>query len=97
VPNVHRKKICPTCKIEHRHRGNYCSQGCANSLRVITDTTKRKISKKKREWHLNPEAIVASRNFAAGTSITIDEFMIEIPTVHDDDEIPEGFDRAEDW
>ena len=64
MPGVYVKKICPTCKKEHRKRGQFCSQSCAsiknNTGRELAAETKQKIAQKVSEYFRTPEGIATS-------------------------------------
>ena len=64
MPGVYKKKECPTCKKEHRKKGNFCSQSCANSLvqlgREHTEQTKQKITQKVIEYTMTPEGVATA-------------------------------------
>jgi hypothetical protein len=50
------------------------------------------------EYNQTPEAIAKQKQF--GTSLatmTVDEFAVDIPTIHDLDELPPGYDHGEGW
>jgi hypothetical protein len=100
---VYRLKQCPACGIDHRKRGLFCGQSCANSARVITDATKDKMSRSNAEYNNTPEGIAnarmaALRNTTAAQGlpppVTIEEFIVDLP---DFPELPEGYDHATDW
>lgn len=64
MPGVYKKKECPVCKIEHRKRGIYCSQSCANkntnSIREVSDTHRERTAESMREYHKTPEGIATA-------------------------------------
>lgn len=64
MPSVYAKKLCPTCKKEHRKRGRFCGQSCANSLvqigREHTEETKQKITQKVIEYTMTPEGVATA-------------------------------------
>lgn len=49
------------CQKEHRQRGPYCSQACANRDRKHTDETKKKLSKSMLEYGQTPEGLANYR------------------------------------
>lgn len=59
MPGVYRKKQCPTCGVEHRRRGVFCSKSCSNRGR--DDEYKQKMRDmmlytekgQERSWNLN--------------------------------------------
>lgn len=104
MSGMYRKKECPTCGIEHRKRGNYCGQSCANGGRLITDDTREKMSRSNAQYNRTPEGIANARmnslrqtSIAAGLPppVTIDDFCVDIPDLPP--ELPEGYDLASDW
>lgn len=64
MPGVYAKKICPTCKKEHRKRGLFCGQSCANVVAKTgtkhSEKTKEKITRKVNEYFQSPEGIATS-------------------------------------
>jgi uncharacterized Zn finger protein (UPF0148 family) len=97
MPGVYKEKQCPTCKITHRKRGDYCCARCAQLFSVKSNTTKDKIAEGLREFYTTPEGIasaaVNNRRVNAlrmneTPPVTIDEFTVDIPTIYD---IPEGY------
>lgn len=64
MPGVYREKECPVCGIKHRKRGNHCSQSCANSTRVTSDETKRKLSRKTMLWKETEDGRLSTKEFA---------------------------------
>lgn len=60
---VYRLKNCKYegCLKEHRQRGPYCSQACANRDRKHTDETKKKLSKSMLEYGQTPEGLANYR------------------------------------
>lgn len=60
---VYRLKKCKYegCLKEHRQRGPYCSQACANRDRKHTDETKKKLSKSMLEYGQTPEGLANYR------------------------------------
>ena len=100
---VYRKKTCPTCGIEHRKRGAYCGQSCANAGREITDVTRKKMSRSALEYNETPEGLANARrtsmrttamNMGAPPPVTVEEFCVDLPNFP---ELPEGYDHATDW
>lgn len=43
MPGVYRKKNCPQCGVEHRGRGQFCSQACSNKHREVKPETREKL------------------------------------------------------
>lgn len=64
MPGVYKLKECPTCKKEHRKKGKFCSQSCANSLiqlgREHTEETKQRITQKVIEYTMTPEGVATA-------------------------------------
>lgn len=50
MPNVYRKKTCPTCGVEHRRRGEHCSRSCAQKGRPKTAEHKEKLRQATTKW-----------------------------------------------
>jgi hypothetical protein len=103
MSGIYRKKNCPNCGIEHRKRGDYCGQSCANESRTITDATKKKMSRSQLEFGKTPEGIAAAKRqsmrataYYSGDElpVTIEDFCVDLP---DFPELPEGYDQASDW
>ena len=87
---IYRKKNCPQCGIEHRKKGNFCSQGCHNRFRgARSEETKAKISETKREYYQTPRGLAEKEKLILNNklraegrdNITIDDFYIEIPDI----------------
>jgi hypothetical protein len=50
------------------------------------------------EYNQTPEAIAKQKQFGTPlATMTVDEFAVDIPTIRDEYDLPEGFDHAEDW
>lgn len=95
----YREKSCKKCGVSHRKQGIYCSQACANADRIVSEETKEKISESRREYFDTPEgaafaARLSERNKTLEPLVKIDDYSIDIPTIHD---LPPGYDPAEDW
>jgi DNA repair exonuclease SbcCD ATPase subunit len=109
MAGVYRLKECPSCGVEHRKRGQYCSQSCANSERVTTDETKKKLAEANREYNQSPEGIANAKRAAERLSlmnkglesdlVTIEDFAVDIPDIKDlrDYDGLDGYDRADSW
>jgi hypothetical protein len=112
MPGVYKKKNCanPKCGIEHRRRGPYCSQGCHNSHREVTEQTKKNISKGLREYNQTPEGIAAAKRVGQRLSmvnsgqehnmVNQEDFAVDIPnltTLDDFEDFLDGFDKGESW
>jgi hypothetical protein len=101
---IYKLKKCPNCGIDHRKRGLFCGQSCANASRVITDETKKKMSRSALEYNDTPEGIANARMasqrmsaqlLGAPPPVTVDEFCVDLPDFPPD--LPEGYDHASDW
>lgn len=109
MSGVYRLKECPSCGVEHRKRGQYCSQSCANSERVTTPETKKKLAEANREYNQSPEGIANARRAAErmalmnkgleSDQVTIEDFAVDIPDIRglDDYDGLDGYDRADSW
>ena len=103
----YRLKECPNCGLNHRKKGLYCSQSCANESRTLTDATKAKISKSVNEYNQTPEGLATARKNAERMAsmnkgldydgVTIEDFAVDIPTILDFDDLPPGYDHGENW
>lgn len=105
MPNQYRLKNCPTCGVEHRKKGPYCSRSCGNG-REFTEEQKKNLRVKNREYYQTPEGIATAKKISSVNSgevasgVDIDEWSVDIPDVHDlrdYDNFLEGFDRADKW
>jgi hypothetical protein len=105
MPNQYRKKNCPVCFIEHRKKGNYCSQSCANSDRTVSDESKKKIVKSLREYQSTPEGVANAQRQSLRASamrndeplpVTLEDFAVSIPDIQDLPDL-DGYDKAERW
>jgi hypothetical protein len=92
MPGVYKLKNCPECNKEHRKKGPYCSQACSNSHREVSDKVRENMRKVSEDYHKTPEAIAAKKMI--NTSYTTDDYAVALPEFPD---LPEGYDRAEDW
>lgn len=96
----YREKVCPVCMVTHRKRNEYCSISCANRARKHTESTKQKLSEKRREYLQTPEGIATLKK--AGelkadpekVSVPIDDYAVDIPDIP---ELPDGYDIADRW
>ena len=91
-------KNCKYCKTEHRKRGPYCSQACANYDREPTERMREAMREVATEYNKTPEAIAQQKLLHTG--LTIDDFAIDIPEIRDLSDYSEflhGFDRGENW
>ncbi len=103
MSGIYRLKKCPNCGTDHRKRGLFCGQSCANASRVITDDTKKKMAKSNAEYNNTPEGLANARMAALRNTsmaqglpppVTVEEFCVDLP---DFPELPEGYDHASDW
>lgn len=98
MPGVYKLKNCPKCGVEHRKRGLFCSQSCANQ-REATQEKKDNISAGVREYTQTPEglataAIVTRMNEKRGIDnekrrkgeyvLEEDDWYVEIPDFDSD-------------
>jgi hypothetical protein len=50
------------------------------------------------EYNQTPEAIAKQKQFNTPlATMTVDEFAVDVPTIRDYDDLPEGYDRGESW
>jgi len=93
-------KKCPNCLREHRKRGLFCGQSCANQARPATDNMRDAMRKVAIDYNRTPEA-AAKRNQLNTplASMTVEDFAVDIPDVTDyrDYDILDGYDTASDW
>ena len=97
MPGVYKLKECPNCKKEHRKRGPFCSQGCHNSHREVSEKQReqgRKLGEVNRENAGAPESIARGHLLKQGSLTKSEDFAIELPDFPD---LPEGYDNAENW
>jgi len=59
MPGVYKLKNCPKCGVEHRKRGLFCSQSCANQ-RESSEEKKEKISATVKEYTQTPEGLATA-------------------------------------
>ena len=94
-------KKCPNCDKEHRKRGLFCGQSCANQARPVTDNMRNKMRQVAVEYNRTPEAIAKQKQINTPlASMTVEDFAVDIPDVadlRDYDEFIEGFERGENW
>ena len=89
-------KRCPSCNKEHRKRGLFCGQSCANTNRVTTEETKSKLRLANREYQLTPEAMV-SRQRNSHDMLTVEDFAVDIPDLPPDLSDWSEYDKTSDW
>ena len=107
MPGQYKLKNCPVCNTEHRKKGQYCSQSCANSTRQITPETLKKIKRSVAEYQSSPEGIANNQRQSLRMSainagevlpVTIEDFAVDIPDITDlRDYDLDGYDRGENW
>ena len=101
MPGVYKLKECPACNKEHRKRGLFCGQSCANADRPATDNMRSAMRKVAVDYNRTPEAIAKQKQLNTPlASMTADEFAVPIPTIHTLDDLldfTEGYDKAEKW
>lgn len=100
MSGVYKLKRCPVCNVDHRKRGLHCSQGCANSIREISQETRKKLSEKQIEYQQTPEGVAQVAAFNNATAQRIvdedkrkkgiyvsvpDDWAMDIDTVNDYD------------
>lgn len=94
MPGVYKQKDCPQCGIQHRKRGPYCSQGCHNKHREVTENQREQGRKMAAERIGTPEAIAQGHLLKQGIVTNAEDFAIDIPEFHD---LPTGYDIADKW
>jgi len=98
MPGQYKLKKCKFCSIDHRKKGIYCSQSCASSDREPTEAMREGMRRVAIEYNQTPEAIAKQKQFGTPlASMTVDEFAVDVPTIRDYDDLPEGYDRGETW
>jgi len=92
-------KKCKYCNKEHRKRGPYCSQSCANADRVPTDNMRQAMRRVAREYNQTPEAIAKQKQLNTPlASMTVEDFAVDIPDLRDiSDSDWSDYDRADNW
>ena len=98
MPGVYKLKNCKFCSKEHRKKGPYCDQSCASKDKEPTEAMREAMRQVATEYNQTPEAAAKRRQF--GTSLATmngDDYAVEIPTIHDLDELPPGYDHGEGW
>ena len=85
-------KKCPNCHKEHRKRGLFCGQSCANQARPVTDNMRNKMRQVAIEYNRTPEAIAKQKQLNTNlASMTVEDFAVNIP------ELPPDIDYGSDW
>lgn len=92
MPGVYKLKTCPECKKEHRKKGIFCSQGCSNSHREVTEKQREQGRKLAEDRKGTPEAIAAGYLLGKGITVNAEDYEIQIPTIYD---IPDDYPRNE--
>jgi len=98
MPNQYRLKKCKFCGVDFRKKGVYCCQACAASDREPTEAMREGMRRVATEYNQTPEAAAKRRQF--GTPLATmngEDYAVEIPTIHDLDELPPGYDRGGNW
>jgi len=105
MSGVYAKKTCPSCGIEHRKRGKFCSLSCS-SKRDHKEKTKEKIAESMRDYYLTPEGVaqakVNNRRVNAVKAdeeppVTIEDFAVNIPDLPPDLSDFDDYSKAEKW
>jgi hypothetical protein len=92
----YRIKNCKHCNKEHKKRGPYCSQSCANRNRPeYSQKVSDNMRKVAAEYNKTPEAIAQQKMLSTG--ITIEDFAVDIPTLSPDISDYDDYERGEDW
>lgn len=98
MPGQYRLKNCKYCGAEFRKKGVYCSQSCAASDREPTEAMRLKMKTVATEYNRTPEAIAKQKHFGTPlATLTGEDFAVDIPTIQDENDLPSGYDHAEDW
>lgn len=92
-------KKCPYCNKEHRKKGIYCGQSCANAARQPTENMRDAMRKVAVEYNKTPEAIAKQKQLNTSlASMTVEDFAVDIPDFTDlRDYDLDGYDRADNW
>lgn len=92
-------KKCPNCYKEHRKRGQFCGQSCANSMREPTEAMRSAMRRVARDYNLTPEAIAKQKQLNTPlASMTVEDFAVNIPDIRDiSDSDWSDYDRADNW
>lgn len=90
APPIYRKKNCPQCGVEHRKKGNFCSQSCHNIFRgPRSEETKEKIAQTKREYYQTPRGLAERDKISMNHKLRAEgrdiigqeDYYIEIPDI----------------
>ena len=93
-------KNCKFCDKEHRKKGPYCSQSCANRGRdEYSPNVAEAMRKVAIEYNRTPEAIAKQKQINTPlASMTVEDFAVDIPDFTDlRDYDLDGYDRADNW
>ena len=93
-------KNCKFCDKEHRKKGPYCSQSCANRGRdEYSPNVAEAMRKVAIEYNRTPEAIAKQKQLNTPlASMTVEDFAVDIPDFTDlRDYDLDGYDRADNW
>lgn len=107
MPGQYKLKECPQCGANHRKKGAYCSQSCASKDRPVTEDHRRSLQQAANEYKVTPEGValrqkltrqqIARNKGLEFNEVTIEDFAVDIPTIQDENDLPPGYDHAEDW
>jgi hypothetical protein len=59
MAGVYRLKNCPKCGVEHRKRGQFCSQSCANQ-RAVSEEKKEVLRDRNLDYAQTPEGLATA-------------------------------------
>ena len=93
-------KNCKFCDKEHRKKGPYCSQSCANRGRdEYSPNVAEAMRKVAIEYNRTPEAIAKQKQINTSlASMTVEDFAVDIPDIRDINDIDwSTYDRADNW
>ena len=92
----YRLKSCKFCNKDHRKKGPYCCQSCANRDRPeYSENVSKNMRKVAQEFNRTPEGIAQQKLF--NTGLVSDDFAIEIPSLDPDLSDYNDYNKAEDW
>ena len=91
-------KKCPACNKEHRKRGLFCGQSCANADRPATDNMRSAMRKVAVDYNRTPEAIAKQKMLNTSlATMTVEDFAVDIPDLPPDLSDWSEYDKAADW
>ena len=91
-------KKCPACNKEHRKRGLFCGQSCANADRPATDNMRSAMRKVAVDYNRTPEAIAKQKMLNTSlATMTVEDFAVDIPDLPPDLSDWSEYDRGENW